>query len=89
LIPFKLTAYKVNADGFGEYVIAFHDSRLHSVRFSLKDGRSFKEVVRAAVLDRVKRMSPLERYRDRALRQKQELLDKTLRHNPVVALAHD
>ena len=53
LIPFKLTAYAVNTEG-REYVIPFHDSRLHSVRFSWTDSRSFKEVFRSAVLDRVK-----------------------------------
>ena len=58
MIPFELTAYKVNADGLGEYVIPFYDGRIHSVRFSLKEGKSFKEVVRAAVLDRVRMSSP-------------------------------
>jgi hypothetical protein len=58
LIPFKLTAYKVNADSLGEYVVPFCDSRIHSIRFSWADGgSSFKEVVRAAVLDRTKRIS--------------------------------
>lgn len=57
LIPFKLTAQKVDADGPGEYVVPFYDSRIHSIRFSWKDGGSFREVVRTAVLDRVKRMS--------------------------------
>jgi len=61
LIPFELTAQKVNADGLGEYEVPFYDSRMHSIRFSWKDGGFFKEVVRAAVLDRVKRMrSPAE-----------------------------
>ena len=71
LIPFKLTAHMVGAEGPGIYTVRFFDSRLHSMTFSWKDGRSFKEVVRAAVLDRVKRMSPLERFWDRALRRKQ------------------
>ena len=57
LIPFELTAYKVNADGTGEYVVPFYDSRINSMEFSWKDGGSFKEIVRAAVLDRVRRMS--------------------------------
>ena len=52
LIPFELTAYKVNADG-AEYIVPFYDSRIHSIRFPLKDGGYFKEVVRAAVLDAV------------------------------------
>jgi hypothetical protein len=57
LIPFKLTAHKVNTDGLGKYVVPFYDSRIHSFRFSwADDGSSFKEVVRAAVLERVKSM---------------------------------
>jgi hypothetical protein len=61
LIPFELTAQKVNADGLGEYEVPFYDSRIHSIRFSWKDGGFFKEVVRAAVLDRVKSMGgPLQ-----------------------------
>ena len=58
LIPFKLTAYGVNADGPGKYIVPFHDSRIHSFEFSwTDDGRlSFKDVVRAAVLKRVERM---------------------------------
>jgi hypothetical protein len=57
LIPFALTAHKVNADGTGEYVVPFYDSRIHSVSFSWRAGGSFKEIVRAAVLDRVNLMS--------------------------------
>ena len=57
LLPFELTAYNVSADDLGEYVVPFHDSRIHSIRFSWKDGEYLKEVVRAAVLDRVKRVS--------------------------------
>jgi hypothetical protein len=57
LIPFALTAYGVNTNGRGEYVVPFKDSRIHSCRFSWKEGEDFKEVVRAAVLERVNRMS--------------------------------
>jgi hypothetical protein len=58
LIPFKLTAHSVNPDGLGSYVVPFFDSRIHSFEFSWSDGgSSLKEIVRAAVLDRVKRMS--------------------------------
>ena len=57
LIPFKLTAYRVNTNGLGEYVVPFNDSRIHSFRFSWKGGGNFNEVVRAAVLERVHRMS--------------------------------
>jgi len=57
LIPFGLTAQKVIEDGPGEYTVPFHeDSRIHSFRFSWKDGDSFKEVLRAAVSDCERRM---------------------------------
>ena len=56
LIPFELTAHKVNADRPGEYEVPFYDSRIHSMRFSWTEGGSpLKEIVRTAVLDRAKR----------------------------------
>jgi hypothetical protein len=57
LIPFELTAHKVESLGADEYIIRFHDSRLRSVDVSWKNQDSFKDVVRAAVLNRVARMS--------------------------------
>ena len=59
LIPFKLTAHGVTADGPGNYVVPFYDSRIHSFEFSwtLGDRLSFKDVVRSAVLKRVERMT--------------------------------
>ena len=59
VIPFKLTAYGVKADGQGKYIVPFHDSRIHSFEFSWADGGglSFKDVVRTAVLKRVERMT--------------------------------
>ena len=57
LIPFALIAYGVNTNGQGEYVVPFNDSRIHSCRFFWKDGEDFKQVVRAAVLERVNRIS--------------------------------
>ena len=57
LIPFRLIAHKVDEDGPGRYVVPFYDSRIHSFTFSWPDGEDpFKEVVRTAVLDRVKTM---------------------------------
>jgi hypothetical protein len=57
LIPFRLTAQNVNTIGPGKYVVPFYDSRIHSFEFSWTDGGpSLKEVVRAAVLGRVKKM---------------------------------
>jgi hypothetical protein len=62
LIPFALTAYPMQANDLGEYLVPFNDSRIRSCRFSWKEGENFKEVLREAVLARVKRMSgPLHR----------------------------
>jgi hypothetical protein len=56
LIPFRLWARVVESIGQEEYIVRFHDARLHSVDVSWPEGRSFKEMVRAAVLDRVTRL---------------------------------
>ena len=56
LIPFALSARGVDSVGLEEYIVRFHDSRLHSIDVSCPEGRSFKEMVRAAVLDRVSRL---------------------------------
>lgn len=55
-LPFRLTAYDVKKLTFDEYTVPFYDSRIHSITFTLKTGASFKEVVRAAVLQRVARL---------------------------------
>jgi len=55
-LPFRLTAYDVKKLGIDEYTVPFHDSRIHSITFTLKTGASFKEVVRSAVLQRVARL---------------------------------
>ena len=57
LIPFELTAQRVKEDGIGGYIVPFYDSRIHSFRFAWKNGDSFKAVVRAAVLERARKMS--------------------------------
>jgi hypothetical protein len=57
LIPFQLTAAKVDCLGPNEYIIRFHDSRLRSVDVSWDKGQSFEDVFRASMLDRVTRMS--------------------------------
>ena len=57
LIPFALTAQKVSADGPGKYEVPFYDSRIHSFRFSWTNGgQSLKDIIRIAVLERVKTM---------------------------------
>lgn len=57
LIPFALTAYKIQANGLGEYRVFFNDSRIHSCRFSEKEDEDFKEAFRAATIARVNRRS--------------------------------
>ena len=56
LIPFALSARAVESLGLEEYIVRFHDARLHAVDVSCPEGLSFGEVVRAAVLDRVSRL---------------------------------
>jgi hypothetical protein len=61
LIPFALSAQVVDSLGMEEYIVRFHDARLESVDVSCPEVHSFKEMVRAAVLDRVSRMGyPLQ-----------------------------
>jgi hypothetical protein len=62
VMPFRLTAAKMDAVGGEEYIVRFHDSRLHSVDVSWPAGESFKDRFRAVMLDRVSRISgPLQR----------------------------
>ena len=63
LIPFELSARVVDSIGLEEYIVRFHDSRLRSIDVSWREGQSFKEVVRRAVLDRVSRLGGPSRYR--------------------------
>jgi hypothetical protein len=56
LIPFPLTIGGMTQDAT-EYTLHFHDSRIRTVRISLSQRQPFIDGVRAAVLDRVARMS--------------------------------
>ena len=56
LIPFALSARRVDSIGSAEYIIRFYDSRLHSIDISWGKTESFSDVFRASVLDRVKRL---------------------------------
>jgi hypothetical protein len=56
LLPFRLSAYEVSYIGAEEYIVRFHDSRLHSVDVSCDRGDQFKDVFRVAILERVHRM---------------------------------
>jgi len=55
-IPFRLSARIVESIGMEEYIVRFHDSRLHSVDVSWQRNQTFKTVFRAAILDRVARL---------------------------------
>jgi hypothetical protein len=57
LLPFELSAQVIEAIGSEEYIVRFHDSRLRTVDISCRSDQSFKDVFRAAVLARVKRLS--------------------------------
>jgi hypothetical protein len=54
-IPFKLDVGKLTK-GMGEYTIHFYDSRMRTAHISLTGHESFKDMVRAAVLERVKKL---------------------------------
>ena len=56
LLPFPLNVGKITKAS-SEYTIHFYDSRIHSARVPLTRGQSFRDLVRAAVLDRVEKMS--------------------------------
>jgi hypothetical protein len=56
-LPFELEAREVISEVPSQYTIRFFDSRLHSISVTWETGQSFKEVVRAAVMDRVSRLS--------------------------------
>jgi hypothetical protein len=57
LIPFRLSARAVESIGMEEYIVRFHDSRLHSIDVSWQRGQTFKAIFRATILDRVARLS--------------------------------
>ena len=57
LLPFVLTVEKLTVISPVQFRINFHDSRVNSIEvFWVENDRSFKDVVRAAVLDTVPRL---------------------------------
>jgi hypothetical protein len=61
LLPFALTIGKLTKDA-DTHTIHFHDSRIRTANIPFTEHQSFKDMVRAAVLQRVGRMSgPLNR----------------------------
>ena len=61
LLPFKLIAHRVDGIGLEEYIVRFHDSRLSTVDVSWQEEQSFKDVFRAAFLERMKRLKALSK----------------------------
>jgi len=63
LIPFALKVEKISKAP-GEYTIHFYGSRIRAARIALTRGRSFRDLVRSAVLDRVakKKSNPLKNW---------------------------
>jgi hypothetical protein len=57
VLPFELTATKVECIASNEYIVRFFDSRLRSVDVSWKKDQSFEDVFQAAMIDRLKRLS--------------------------------
>ena len=55
-IPFELNVGKLTK-GIGEHTIHFHDSRIRTASIPLTKGKSFRVMVRVAVLARVAQMS--------------------------------
>ena len=56
LIPFPLRVGKITK-GSGEYTIHFYDSRMRTAVVPLLKTSSFRDMVRAAVLKRVRKLS--------------------------------
>ena len=54
LIPFAMNVVKISKAP-GEYTIHFYGSRIRTVRIAVTRGRSFRDLVRSAVLARVAR----------------------------------
>ena len=55
LVPFALTVGELTREADG-YTIHFHDSRIYTADVPIIKGLSFRNMVRAAVLDRVAKM---------------------------------
>lgn len=63
LIPFPLNVVKISKAP-GEYTIHFYGSRIRPARIARTKGRSFRDLVRSAVLARVakKRSDPVKNW---------------------------
>lgn len=63
LLPFELAADRLDSIGGEEYIVRFRDHRLRSIDVSWIQGQPFKDVFRAAIVERLRRMSTEERTR--------------------------
>jgi hypothetical protein len=62
LLPFELFARQLVPTGTRDCQVLFHDSRLHSVKVSYLKAQRFRNVFRAAVLEKVEKIDgPLYR----------------------------
>ncbi len=62
LIPFALTVGRIT-EASADYTLHFFDSRISTAHVPFTKGQSFRDGIRAAVLDRVARMSgPLTKW---------------------------
>ena len=57
LIPFALNVGKMTNDDIGDYTLHFYDSRIRTARVPITADQPFEELVRAAVLERVEKIS--------------------------------
>jgi hypothetical protein len=63
LLPFKLSVGKITKES-GEYTLYFYDSRIRTVHIPLAKGQAFRDMVRSAVLTRVRQASsPLKDWK--------------------------
>lgn len=61
-LPFTMKVGMVVGVGPSQYSVRFFDSRLHSVTVTWETGQSFKDLVRSAVLEEVRKMPGHSRY---------------------------
>jgi hypothetical protein len=59
LLPFELCARQLVLTGTRDCQVLFHDSRLHSVKVSYLKPQRFRNVFRAAVLEKVEKIDDL------------------------------
>jgi hypothetical protein len=66
ILQFKLTAFVVESIGHEEYIVRFYDNRLPSIDVSWSLGKTFKDVFRASLMQRIERMNSGRSHRKSA-----------------------